>query len=179
MGKGSGIGILALIVAVGAIGLGVFTFITFSPDSDSSSAVKRTYTDFREADFTSTAEDAWYTITGISINFDVKEGESVYFLFTCTADVVPVSSVAYMHFRLVIDSVPYDNASTTVGATSSSANSLIYSVALQYADYSLSTGSHTVTVQTLRECDGEIYNCLLLVNCMISTDFESSVIIVI
>lgn len=180
MGKGSGIGILALLIAVGALGFGVFMFITSSPDSDSGSAVKRIYTDFREASFTSTAQSGQYTITGISINFDVKEGESVYFLFTCSAYLIPDSVLNYMHFRLLIDEAPQnDNATTSVGAENSSVSALSFSVALQYADYSLSTGSHNVKVQTMRTCDGNIYNCLLLVNCMTSTDFESSVIIVI
>ncbi|MFW9989907.1 MAG: hypothetical protein ACFFC3_14765 [Candidatus Odinarchaeota archaeon] len=179
MGKGSGIGILALLIAVGALGFGIFTYLSIPPDidSDSSSAVKRTYTDFREDDFTTANYDYPEIIGHINIEFEVEEGEAVYFLFTCRAflDTWHPTGQNWMEFWLNIDDIRYDETYLRVGSYETETTSFDLSVALQYAEYSLATGTHNVTVETVRYCDGELSNCFLLVQCLVSTDYEAIV----
>jgi len=158
MAKRSGLAVLALIIALGALGIGGYSFILVQMGS----GVHRTYNDENKSTYTSTAEDTWYAIPDLSVSFQVDGAEHVYFSFTCYASLTPSSSICRMNFRLFIDSVAADDSLITVGGTSMPANTLL-SVSLQYFETAIGAGIHTVVVQTMRECDGFIDNCYLLV----------------
>lgn len=42
-------------------------------------------------------------------------------------------------------------------------NTIFFSVALQFRNATMGAGAHTVVVETMRECNGYIDNCVLLV----------------
>jgi hypothetical protein len=158
MAKGTALGVIALLVAIGGIALGGYSFIL----TQMGSGVHRTYNAEYTSTFTSSGEDVWYDITDMSVTFQVDSGEHTYFSFTCYASLTPTSSICRMNFRLVIDTVAASDSIVIVGGTGMPTNSL-FSVALQYFETTLAAGSHTVVVQTMRECDGLIDNCYLVV----------------
>jgi len=166
MGKGSALGVIALLIGLGGLGFGIFSYFTLNQTIvavQTGSDVHHTYYDNNTALYTSPSEDSWYDIPNISILFQVEPGESVYFIFTCTAHLSPVSGVWLMHFQLNIDDTQISESSTTVGISTASVTYMDFSVALQYVGSTLSPGSHEVTVETMRECDGFIYHCYLIV----------------
>jgi hypothetical protein len=163
MAKGTTLGLIALLLAIGGIGLGGSAIIL---TLNNSGIHTRTYTAEYTSSYTSAGEDVWYDITDMSITFEVEFGEEVYFSFTCYASLTPTSAICRMNFRLVIDTVAADDSVVVVGGTSMPTNTL-FSVALQYFQTDLSVGSHTVVVQTMRECGGYIDNCYLLVQAYI------------
>ena len=156
MAKRSGLAILALLLALGGLGIGLYSMIT--------PGVHRTYYDERITAYTSTAEDSWYDIPDISISFQVDIGETVYFLFTCEADLVATSGVVQMTFGLIIDGTSITESQVVVGHNEGgSINTMKFSVALQYRVASMTPALHTVVVETYRECGGSISNCILFV----------------
>jgi len=174
MGKGSGLAVFALLIGIGGLGFGVYTYFTFNLTIESMqgnidafelrSSVHRTYFDNRTASYTTAAEDSFYEIPDLSILFQVDPGESVYFLFTCRAALmVPSGSNLYMSFQLKIDNVAITLSRTVVGILNPTGTGHSYSVALQYADSSLGAWPHDVVVETSRICGGYIDNCYLLV----------------
>ncbi len=163
MAKGTVLGVIALLVAIGGIVLGGYSFILTQMGSDIHT---RTYNAEYTSSYTSAGEDVWYDITDMSITFEVEIGEEVYFSFTCYASLTPTSAICRMNFRFVIDTVAADDSVVVVGGTSMPTNTL-FSVALQYFQTELAVGSHTVVVQTMRECSGFIDNCYLLVQAYI------------
>ena len=160
MAKGSALAVIALILALGGVGFGAYSFIT----NLSAPGVHRTYYDERITDYTSAAEDSWYTIPDISINFQVDAGESVYFLFTCRANLVAAGGLVYMDFLLNIDGFRIYQSQTTVGHNEGSTiNTMYFSVALQFRNATMGAGAHVVEVETMRSCSGFIDNCVLIV----------------
>ena len=164
MAKGTGLAIFALILAIGGIGIGAFSYITLM-GVQQAPGINRTYYDERIAAYTTPAEDSWYTIPGISITFQVESGESVYFMFTCKAFLDPVSAIMRMHFVLKIDGIRLYKTQMTVGPTTASVSECFFSVALQHVNNTLGAGSHTVDVETMREVSSSSYvdNSVLLV----------------
>ncbi|MFX1572023.1 MAG: hypothetical protein ACFFB0_04700 [Promethearchaeota archaeon] len=174
MGKGSGLAVFALLIGIGGLGFGIYTYFTFNQTIEAmqgdidkfevGSYVHRTYYDNRTAYYTATMSDSWYEIPDLSILFKVEPGESVYFLFTCRAYLHPDSSTWFMRFRLIIDDVAIDRSATTVGGAGT-LTYIYYSITLQYTDISIPAGNHEVKVDTMRECDDNSYidHCSLLV----------------
>ena len=164
MAKGTGLAIFALILAIGGIGIGTFSYITLL-GVQQAPGVNRTYYDERIAAYTTPAEDSWYTIPGISITFQVESGESVYFMFNCKAFLDRVSAITWMHFRLIIDGFSLEKTRATVGPTGGTASEYYFSVAIQHVNNTLGAGSHTVVVETMRETSFSSYidNSVLLV----------------
>lgn len=127
------------------------------------SVIKTYYAEHPTA-YTTASEDAWYAIPDLSITIDVDKGEQVYVSFTCTASIIAVSSVTVMHFLVRINTDLILDSEVIVGYTGVSPTSPnVYSVALQYQDDALAAGSHTITIMTERECDGNIANSVLYI----------------
>ena len=160
MGKGSGLAVVALILALGGLGIGGYMLIT----NMTTPGVHRSYYDERTTNYTSGSEDTWYDIPDISINFQVDAGESVHFLFTCRANLVASSGLVYMHFVLNVDDFRVVQSQATVGHNEGATiNTISFSVALQFTNTTMSAGVHTVVVEHMRECSGFIDNCALFV----------------
>ncbi|MFX1467310.1 MAG: hypothetical protein ACFFB8_01500 [Promethearchaeota archaeon] len=172
MAKGSALGIIALLIGIGGLGFGIYSYFTVNQDIHiikTDSNIHHTYFDNRTATYTSPGEDIWYEIANISITFQVEPGESVYFLFTCRAVLsTPTGGNFFMSFQLKIDGVAIIPSGTTVGLVAPTDTGYSYSVTLQYADSSLTAGPHNVIVITYRTCDGYMDNCFLLVQTFIA-----------
>jgi len=164
MAKGTGLAIFALILALGGIGIGAFSYITLM-GVQQAPGVHQTYYDEKTAGYTSTSEDVWYVIPDLSITFQLESGESAYFMFICRAKLYPVSAIILMHFRLKIDSISYSSTEATVGPEGGSETYNYYSVAIQYSNSTLGVGSHTVVVETMRETSASsvVDHCTLFV----------------
>ena len=85
-------------------------------------------------------------------------------MFTCTASLTAVSAVTLMRFLVKIDTTQITDSIVVIGYSGTLAILYIeYLVSLQYLATSVTAGSHTVTIMTMRECNGFIENSNLLV----------------
>lgn len=90
---------LALIIALGALGLGIFQIVITLGPSEEDISIRNVWYSYH-----SSSESTWPTSTDIwidelLINFTVNSGESVLFLFSANTLVVYASSL-YIHFPI-------------------------------------------------------------------------------
>jgi hypothetical protein len=159
--KGSnltGVVVLLFILLIGTIGgFGYWNYTLHK------SKIKSYYADHTAA-FTASSEDVFQDIPDLSISIAVDTGEKVYVMFTCTATISAVSAITVMRFIVKIDATQITESQVIVGYTGVlGITNIQYSVALQYLDDSLTAGSHTITIMTMRECDGNIMNSNLFI----------------
>ncbi|MFX1279926.1 MAG: hypothetical protein ACFFA3_10955 [Promethearchaeota archaeon] len=165
MGKGSALGVIALLIGMGGLGFGIFTYFKMNQTIQIlQSNVPRTYFESRTAVYSPPLANAWYEIPDLNITFQVQAGESVYFLFTSWVYITPPGTgVLLMRFRLNIDGTSITNSLIAVGTPNSDTESFYFSVALLYEDKSLSTGTHEVAIESMRSGNVNIYNSYFLV----------------
>jgi hypothetical protein len=157
--KVSALAVLALILGIGGLGFGAYLFYS----TQIGSHVHQTYSDSVPGPYTSGSEDSWYDIPGLNISVSIDAGEQVHVLFTCQATLTAVSAVTYMHFGLKLDGSSVAGSVTSVGATGITSTANMYSVSLQFVFSSLAAGAHVISVETMRECSGNIAQCMLFV----------------
>ena len=153
MGKSSGLAVLALLIGIGGLGLGAYSFFIFSgqiADVEDQFA-ERAIVDMRYAeyleDYTPSAIDVNESI--ITINFHVNAGEQVYFLFITRAIIYSYSLESFMRFTFSIDGVILDKPYVIAGGRNIDEWWLYFPVALQYSTPGLSEGSHSVSAMIL------------------------------
>lgn len=154
----TGVIFLLFILLIGSIGgFGYWNYTLHK------SKVKSYYADHVAA-FTASAEDVFEDIPDLSISINIATGDKIYAMFTCTATLSAVSAITVMRFIVKIDTTQITESQVIVGYTGAlGLTNIQYSVALQYLDDSLTAGSHTITIMTMRECDGNIINSNFLV----------------
>ena len=101
MGKsGKGIGIFALLIAIGALGLGVYQFILPSPSEGpkiySASNYDITYLDF----------DTFEIIPNLNVTYNTKAGDSVLLEFSCLIYMDSSYGTTTIDITFDIDGVP-------------------------------------------------------------------------
>ena len=154
---------ILLILSIGGFGYWNYTMYQTIQELDQGQAPQFYYAN-HTAVFTSASEDTYYDIPDLSISIDVAADEEVHIMFTCFASLTAVSAVTVMHFLVKIDTTQILESKVIVGYTGVlGLVSSEYSVTLQYLDDTLSAGSHTITIITMRECDGFIQNSNLFV----------------
>ena len=144
---GSGLAILALIVGIGAIGIGGYNFYvqTTQPVEEIGNTWYKSEPDF----FTCMPAYSYKTFSDLTIQFTVRPGESAYFSYNCwifmrlnSPDTGPTSLEVYFSLdgrRLEsphIEAQDYYDGSTYLKLPAS----------LQYFNSSLSPGAHNITI---------------------------------
>ncbi len=119
MGKSSALSVIALLIGMGGLGFGGFTYFTMNQiikTLQTGSYVPRTYFDSKTAVYSPPVANAWYEIPDLNITFQVQPRESVYFLFKSWVYITPpASGILLMQFRLNIDGTSISNSLTAVG----------------------------------------------------------------
>ncbi len=101
-------------------------------------------------DWSPTLTDTNETISDLTISFQVKEGESVYFLFISRAIAYTYSGQSYLRFTFSIDGIILHAPYTIAGGHNIDETFLYIPVALQYSTDTLAAGNHTVSVISLK-----------------------------
>ena len=155
MGKSSGVALafISLLIGAGGLGIGAYSYFTFGTriaDLEERSIKGIWYDEFLE-DWSPTVIDTNETIPNLSITFQVKEGESVYFLFISRAIIYKRSlNPSYLRFTFSIDGTILDAPFTIAGGHNVDETFLYIPVALQYSTDTLAAGNHTVSVIALK-----------------------------
>ncbi|MFX1575128.1 MAG: hypothetical protein ACFFB0_20515 [Promethearchaeota archaeon] len=158
MGKSSGVvvAILGLLIGIGGLGFGVYSYFTFSGkianlnEQMDGKIVKGMWYAESLTDWTPSAINTNESITGLTINFVLNEGESVYFSFISRAIIYAYSGQTYMRFTFRIDGIILDAPFTVAGGYGIDETFLYIPVALQYSTDILAAGNHTVSVIALK-----------------------------
>ena len=110
MAKSSGLAVLALLIAVGALGLGVYQMFSAVP-GDEGSGIKNTWDKSHYSPLYTNPTGTLLPVSQLTINFTVSSGEHVYFYFNTWAVVYAgVNSYIEFHFMLdgaLLSSPPY------------------------------------------------------------------------
>ncbi len=175
MGKSSGLAVLALLIGIGGLGFGAYSYFIFSgqiaalgvqDDNNSGEIVDLTdqivnlTNKFYERAviemlYVDLLEDWEPSVTNtnesvITVNFQVNAGERAYFLFVTRA--VTWSNgfdYSFMTFRFSIDGIILNKPYTVAGGYDIKEWWLDYPVALQYSTFGLTAGNHNVSVMVL------------------------------
>ena len=141
--------ILAIILAISGLVLGAFTFISVSRvDSQVSDYFdQNSWYRYNATNFNTDPSGTYLTISGLTVDFELNQGESVYFSFTCRAHIEPILGLfwsrIYIFFR--VDGIFASNPNAVVGMYNG-VNTENYMIHLQDVRDDLSTGVHNVTV---------------------------------
>jgi len=155
MGKSSGVALafISLLIGAGGLGIGAYSYFTFGTriaDLEDRSIKGIWYEESLE-DWSPTVIDTNETIPNLSITFQVKEGESVYFLFISRAIIYKHSlDQSYLRFTFSIDGNILHAPFTVAGGYDVDEVYLYIPVALQYSIDTLTAGNHTVSVIALK-----------------------------
>jgi len=153
MEKSSGLALalISLLIGAGGLGIGVYSFLTFGAriaDLEDRPIKGIWYAELLE-DWQPTLTDTNETITDLTISFQVKEGESVYFLFISRAVIFQYSDISLLRFTFSIDGTILHAPFTIAGGYNVDETVLYLPVALQYSTDTLAAGNHTVSVIVL------------------------------
>jgi hypothetical protein len=163
MSKSSGLAVLALIVALGAMGLGVYQII-FVPTT-SPSGIRNTWYDFHYSTVYTNPVSTIIPVDQLLINFTVNSGESVYFHFNTWATVdAQWQGVSIMQFNFVLDGNWLSGPQYPWWALISYNESIQVPVALQMSLDTVTVGAHNASISIFgNDADNEIFSSTLLV----------------
>ncbi len=107
MAKSSGLAVLALLFAIGALGIGIYQMIFAVPaetPAEDGSGVKNTWYNFHYSTEYTNPTSTIIPIEELTINFTISPGESVYFHFNTWAEVVTGPN-KLIQFEFMLDGV--------------------------------------------------------------------------
>ena len=151
MGKGSGtvIAIVALCISLGLGGYIVYDKIIASPETTipitpTSNQYFQTNYDFIYAPLV----NIWLKIPDLFIEFNITQGESVYFFYLGQAHLVAAADDTYLQFRFIFDDIVSITPFCRIGRYSTvNPGGLVVDASLQHYNSTMNPGTHNVTVQ--------------------------------
>ena len=137
------IAIIALIFSLGAGGLIIYDNYIVSPPP-----TENQWYDSSTSVLYMQASEAWGTISGISIDFDVSSGQNVYFSFIAEINFDDSSNPnSYVEIQFEVDDIRWLQPKIYVRRYNIvSAHGLRMSVSLQHYNTTMTSGTHTVTL---------------------------------
>ena len=144
MGKsGKGLGIFALMIAIGALGLSAYQFILPSP-SEGASNVRNVWYDEQTSTFFPITS-GYGAIPGLYIMATVNSGESLYVLFNTFAFINNPSTGFFISFKIYIDENVIDEPKAEIAPDYTLTTAQSFSVTLQISINNLSAGTYNIT----------------------------------
>lgn len=163
MAKSSGLAVLALLIAIGALGLGLYQMFFAVPPADEGSGIKKTWYKFDYASKKTTPISTQIIIDTLTIDFTVKSGESVYFLFNTRAT-VQAGSNSYIQLNFVLDGIVLSGPAHPWWSIRTMGDRIDVPISLQMALDTVSAGAHNVTISIFgSDINNEIFSSTLLV----------------
>ena len=146
MGKsGRGLGIFALLLAFGAIGLSAYLLI-FAQPSASPPEGPTIYTDTRYDSFYLDAV-TYELIPDLQVNYSTEAGDSVLLEFSCQVDVGSIGTLT-IDFFFEVDSFPLTPYTTISIRKSNPTDSLRTSCIMRHTIQNSSAGTHIAEILT-------------------------------
>ena len=150
MGKGSGtaIAIISLFISLGFGGYVVYDKVIASPET--TIPITPTSNQYFKADSGYTyvpIVDTWFTIPELFIEFNITQGESVYFFYLGQAHLVDATDDTYLDFRFVIDGIRMNNPKCRIWRYNTvNPGGLVVDASLQHFNSTMIPGTHNVTI---------------------------------
>ena len=162
MAKSSGLAVLALLIAIGALGLGVYQMF-FAAPTEEGSGIKNTWYDFHYASAATNPTSTIITVDQLTIDFTVSSGESVYFHFNTWAE-VDAGVNSYIQLNFVLDGVMLSGPIHPWWVIRTEGNSIEAPISCQLSLDTVSAGAHNVTISIFgNDIDNNIFSSTLLV----------------
>jgi len=163
MSKSSSLAVLALIVALGALGLGVYQLIFVPAPTAAPSGIRNTWYDFHYSTAYTNPVSTIIPVDQLLINFTVNSGESVYFHFNTWASVdTGVNSLIQLNF--VLDGTWLSGPQYPWWALITANDSIDVPVSLQMSLDTVTVGAHNVSISIYGNYVGNsIFSSTLLV----------------
>lgn len=151
---GAVLAIMSLIVGVSGVGIGVVSWYATSQLQEDYNDFKIDFNEpkiwYKEYNFNAfhwTSDGDYSTIEKLTINFTVKENETMYFCYTGEAIIYHMlRDASYLSIYFNIDGYHLVNPTVRVGVSQTYSSSSSQSITLQFSTPVLSVGAHNVTI---------------------------------
>jgi len=153
--------VLALLIALGALGLGIFQIVITLAPSEESLGIRNVWSDFHNIPETTFPTSQDILVDDLLINFTVNSGESALFLFSAQALIIH-NSWLYIYFSL--DGVKLAGSNYPSVQIIDDQSNWMIPVTFYYVSNTLSPGTHNVSIIINGDnIMNEISRCSLLV----------------
>lgn len=162
MVKSSGLALAALIMAIGALGIGIYQIVLIvAPPIES--GIKHTWYDFHYAAVPTNPATTTITVDQLTIDFTVSSGEYVYFLFNTWADVAAGAN-QYIQINFVLDGVQLSGPTYPYWVIRTTASRIEVPISCQLSLDTVTPGAHNVTINIFgSDINNDIFSSTLLV----------------
>ncbi len=163
MAKSSGLAVLALLIAIGALGLGLYQIFFAVAPTDEGSGIKNTWYKFDYSSKKTNPISTTIKIDTLTIDFTVSSGESVYFHFNTKA-AVQAGTNSYIQLNFVLDGDVLSGPTYPWWSIHTMGDRIDVPVSLQMSLDTVSAGAHNVTISIFgSDINNEIFSSTLLV----------------
>lgn len=145
--RGSGLAILALIVGIGAIGLGGYNF--YVQTTQTVEEIGNTWYKSEPDFFTCMPAYDYKTFSDLTIQFNIKSGESAYFSYNCWIFMrltSPDTGITFLKVYFSLDGRRLESPHIEAQDYYDGSTYLRLPASLQYFNSSLSPGVHNITI---------------------------------
>lgn len=149
--SGKGIAVVALIIALGAIGLGTYQVITMTVSPEG----PKTYIVSNE-NAIALSSSGWTDIPNLNIEYNTKAGGLVLLEFNCQLGLNIVTATIYMKICFVIDSILLSSTSYiyVFGSLAVDPQDIFDSALMRHYISSSAAGAHNVSIRVYMDDPG-------------------------
>lgn len=168
MSKSSGLAVLALLIAIGALGLGIYQLIFASPQDEDQSGIKHTWTKFYYPEVRTNPASTSIIIDELTIDFTVHSGESVYFHFNTKGN-VQAGTPSYVQLNFVLDGTTLSGPEYPWWSLTTLGDRILVPISCQLSLDTITAGNHNVTIGIFGNDNyNSIFSSTLLVQTYVS-----------
>ena len=168
MAKSSGLAVFALIIAIGALGLGAYQVFFVSTPTSEKSGITNTWHDFYYTAEKTSPAFTQLPIDQLLINFTVNSGESAFFLFSTFATVY-AGTPSYIQLNFALDGAELSGPQYPEWIFETFGSRVSAPVSFHIVLETISPGAHNVSIFIEgNNVNNEIFSSTLLVQTYIS-----------
>lgn len=143
MAKSTGLAAVALIIAIGALGLGVYQVFFVSAPTGGDSGVKNSWSDLFYTSVDTNPVSTWIPVDQLLINFTVNTGESAFFLFST---LVTVQAGTSMTLNFALDGVRLTGPPHPWWVVQATGTLIQTPISFHYTLETISAGIHNLSI---------------------------------
>jgi len=168
MAKSNGLAVFALIIAIGALGLGIYQVFFVSAPTSTGSGISNTWSDFHYASVDTNPVSILVHVDELLINFTVNPGESALFLFSTYAT-VQAGTPSFIQFKFALDGVALGGPEHPYWLFETLGDRMHAPVSFHYVLETISAGAHNVSIFIVgNNINNDIFSSTLIVQTIIS-----------